>query len=59
MTPPQAGVAHEQECQCHLDPAAVARVARLMRKLGWPPSDEDVERWRRKHQQSNDLDAAA
>jgi hypothetical protein len=38
------------------DPAAIARLVELFIKFGWPPSDEDVERWRRK---SNDLGAAA
>ena len=28
------------------DPAAIARVWRVWRRHGWPPSEEDVARWR-------------
>jgi hypothetical protein len=36
--------------ECLEDPATIARVVALMRKFGWPPSEQDVEQWRRRQQ---------
>jgi hypothetical protein len=36
--------------ECLEDPATIARVVAMMRKFGWPPSEHDIEQWRRKQQ---------